>query len=215
MIAEEKYGFPPTYKLILRALMPSGRLKVLDLGCGTGVAGELLNPKKNHEFTGIDIYEPYLKVCRKRGYYKKLIKTDITKIEIKEKTFDVVLLLQVIEHLEKRSAEEFINKAVKAAKQCVIVSVPNGHCYQKEYDGSVYHKHISAWVASDLQKLGFKVYGQGLKLIYGSKSYGGGQNAKWWQKVAIFLVPIIFLIIMIYPQIAAQLIGVKYLDEKF
>lgn len=215
MRAEKNYGFPPTYKLMLRTLMPSGKLKVLDLGCGMGAAGEFLNPKKNHEFIGIDIYEPYLKICKKKGNYRKIIRADITKFEIQKKSFDVVLLLQVIEHLDKKAGENLIRKATKAAKKCVIVSVPNGYCSQKKYDGSIYHKHTSTWIASDLRQLDFKVYGQGLKIIYGSRSYGGGKNAIWWQKIAVPLAALLLPFIIIYPRIAAQLIGVKYLDEKF
>lgn len=213
MNAEENYGFPPTYKLILKNLLPAGRLKILDFGCGTGVAGDLLNPKKIHEFIGVDIYKPYLEVCRKKGNYKRIIKADITKMKIKEKSFDVILLLQVIEHLEKKAAKDFIKKAIKAAKKCIIISAPNGKCYQEEYDGSIHHRHISTWTPLDLKQLGFRVYGQGLKIIYGSESYGGGQGAKWWQKIAVCWAVILLPIIMIYPRIGAQLIGVKYLNK--
>lgn len=210
---EENYTFPPIYKLILKNIIPSGKLKVLDLGCGKGVAGEVLNSKKIHEFTGIDIYKPYLKVCKKKSYYKKLIIADITKAKIQEKSFDVVLLLQVIEHLDKEMAKSLIKKAIGTAKKCIIVSVPNGYCHQEEYDENVYHKHLSTWVASDLRKLGFTVYGQGLRIIYGSESYGVDKGINWWQKIAVPLSIIIAPIIFFIPSLGAQLIAVKYIND--
>lgn len=212
MIAEENDGFPPTYKLILKKMMPSGRLKVLDLGCGTGAAAEMLNPKKEHQFTGIDIYEPYLKICQKKGYYERLKKMDITKIKFPKNSFDVALLLQVIEHLDKKTAERLLRGISKVAKKCVIISVPNGYCHQEGYECNIHQKHLSFWTISDLRSLGFTVYGQGLKIIYGSDSYGAGKEANWWQKIAFPLSALLLPIIIIYPQIGAQLIGVKYLD---
>lgn len=210
----ENYGFPPTYTLILKSIMPVGKLTFLDLGCGTGAAGNLLNPKKIHQFTGVDIYKPYLNICKKKGNYQKLIQADIIKMKFKKESFDVVLLLQVIEHLGKRAGIELLRKATKIAKKSIVVSVPNGYSYQEEYDGSTYHKHVSSWSVSDLRRLGFKVYGQGLKFIYGSKSYGGGQGANWWQKIIVPLTVTMLPVTLIYPHIGAQLIGVKYLDGK-
>lgn len=214
MKAEVNYGFPPTYKLLIRKLIPVGKLKVLDLGCGMGEAGEFLNPKKTYQFTGIDIYRPYLAICKKKGNYKRVIRADIIKFKLKKRSFDVVLLLQVIEHLDKKIAKDLIRMAIKAARKCVIVSVPNGYCSQEKYDGSIYHKHISTWNISDLKQMGFKVYGQGLKAIYGLRSYGGGKSANWWQKIIVSISMLLLPFITIYPQIAAQLIGVKYSNEE-
>lgn len=215
MVAEENYGFPPTYKLILNSLIPAGKLKILDLGCGMGEAAEFLNPKKIHEFTGVDIHKPYLKICKKKGFYKKLICADIKKLNFKNRSFDLVLILQVAEHFDKNTARQLIKKACKIAKKSIIITVPNGGCFQENYDDSVHNEHKSSWNVSDLNDLGFKTFGQGLKIIYGSKSYGGGKKANWWQKILVPLSTFLMPLIIIYPQIAAQLIGVKYLDEEF
>lgn len=200
--------------MLLKNIMPAGNLTVLDLGCGIGSAGDLFSPNKNYQFTGVDIYKPYLKICQKKGNYRELIQADITKIKIKEKSFDVVLLLQVIEHIDKKSGINLLKKTVKIAKKCIIVSVPNGCCHQAEYDGNAYQKHVSIWTTTDLRKLGYKVYGQGLRRIYGANSYGEGQVAKWWQKIIAALTALLIPVLIVYPQIAAQLIGIRYLNEK-
>lgn len=213
MIAEEHFGFPPTYKLLIKSMMPKGGLEVLDLGCGAGAAGEVLNSKKQHQFTGVDLYEPYLKICRDKGYYKKAIKGDIAKLSYKDRSFDVVFLFQVIEHLDKKAAEKIIGRAVKIARKAVIVSVPNGVCHQEEYDGNIHHRHLSVWTPADLKKLGFRVYGQGFKILFGSKSYGAGLKASWWQKIIIPLSAALMPLLVFMPQLGVQLVAVKYINK--
>lgn len=205
---------PPTYQLIIKYLLPQETESVLDLGCGKGVAAEVFNKEKKYQFFGVDLYEPYLKVCRKRGFYKKLIKADLKKINFKEKSFDVVILFQVIEHLNKKDSEKLIKKALKFAKKAVLISVPNGNCYQEAYDGNIYHKHKSSWIPSDLKKLGFTVYGQGLKMIYGSESYADGRGASLWQKIVVPLAVILLPLIMMFPKVAIQLIAIKYTHKE-
>jgi predicted TPR repeat methyltransferase len=209
MFAEENFGLPPTYKIILRRLLPKGQKKVLDLGCGAGVAAETLNQDKKSYFIGIDGYEPYLEICRKRGFYNELRKQDLRKISLESKSVDTVLLLQVVEHLKKTEATQLIKESIKAAKQAVIISVPNGECFQDDYDDNKFHKHLSSWSSNDLKDMGFKVYGQGLKVLYGDKSYGGGVPPNWWQRVviplSIFLSPLVYFC----PNLAVQLVA-KY-----
>lgn len=215
MLSQSNNTLPPTYQLIIKTLLPKKpHLKVLDLGCGKGAAGKVLNANKIHEFVGVDIYDPYLKICKKSGYYKKIIKNDLKKIKFEKKSFDVVILFQVIEHLKKEDAEALIKKAINIAREAVLISVPNGDCNQEAYDGNIYHEHKSRWDVTDLRKMGFTVYGQGLKIIYGSISYEGRIEASWWQKIAVALATLLFPIIIIFPQIGVQLIGVKYLNKK-
>lgn len=206
----KRVGLPPTYQLLLTSIFPRGKWKVLDLGCGSGIAGELLNATHEHEFTGVDIFEPYLKKCKQKGFYDKTIKADLTKIKLQPKSYDVILLLQVLEHLDKKDSSLLLKKVSKAAKKAVIVTVPNGDCVQEEYDQNSFHIHKSTWAAGDLSKLGFKVYGQAFKPIFGSKSYGAGEKAMLWQKIAVPLSTLIFPIIYFFPEIGAQLVAVKY-----
>lgn len=205
---------PPIYQLIIEYLLPQDTVSVLDLGCGTGVAGEVFNKEKRYQFFGVDLYGPYLKICKQRGFYKKVIKADLRKINFKEKSFDVVILFQVIEHLNGKDSKELIKRAIKIAKKAVLISVPNGDCRQEAYDGNIYHKHKSSWTPFDLKNLGFKVYGQGLKILYGSESYVGGKQANLLQKIVVPLATILLPLIIIFPKIAVQLIAVKYTDKE-
>ncbi|MDO8657107.1 MAG: class I SAM-dependent methyltransferase [Candidatus Levybacteria bacterium] len=207
----KKVNLPPIYQLILTGLFPKKeRLKVLDLGCGLGTAGELFNNKKNHNFTGIDFFQPYLNICKRNGYYRSVIKADLTKIKLLSRSYDVVLLLQVLEHLTDKEARLLLKQVTAAARECIIISLPNGHCDQGQYDQNRSHIHKSTWFHEQLEALGFKVYGQSFKPVFGNKSFGAGEKAKLWQHVAVFLSVFIAPLIYIKPEWGAQLIGIKY-----
>ena len=70
-------------------------LKVLDLGCGTGLAGKVL--KERFGFTnlvGLDVSEDMLKKARKREIYTKFIYAYVSNErveEIKNAEFDAVV----------------------------------------------------------------------------------------------------------------------------
>lgn len=210
----KKVNLPPIYQFILKCFFPKeGRLKVLDLGCGSGIAGELLNSGKEYNFTGVDFFQPYLNICKKNGYYKQTIKADLVTFKLTEKTYyDVVLLLQVLEHLTATQAKALLRRVEKITRGRILISLPNGNCRQGEYDHNKLHIHRSTWTPADLKALGFKVYGQSFKPIFGNYSYGADGKAKLWQKIAVLLSVLIAPLIFVKPEWGAQLIGIKYVN---
>lgn len=205
--------FPLIYRLIVQILLPRGRLKILDLGCGKGAAARALKSEK-YAFTGVDIFDPYVKECRKSGLYAKVLKKDLLKINSLSDVYDVTLIFQVLEHLKKSDSVKLIKNAEKLSKKAVIVSVPNGDCDQEEYDKNPYQKHNSTWNADDFKKLGFKVYGQGLGFVYSNESYGSGKKMALWQMLMLPLSLILSPIILFIPSLSAQIIAVKYIKQK-
>lgn len=237
----KKVNLPPIYQFLLKRIFPKkSKLKVLDLGCGLGIAGELLNSRKEHHFTGVDFIQEYLNICKKTGYYNQTIRVNLANIKLVEKSYDVVLLLQVLEHLTGSQARLLLRKAEKATRKCIIVTLPNGESSQERFDdnaspsakgfrlrghldskssGALWFNnklqvHKSTWVSKDLKALGFKVYGQSFKPIFGNRSYGAGEKAKLWQNIAVFLSVLITPLIYFKPEWGAQLIGVKYVKQK-
>lgn len=201
------------YKLIINLLIPSGKLKMLDLGCGKGTAGDYFNKDKKHELTGVDIFEQYIKECKSKACYSKVINKDIRKIDFPKKSFDVVLLLQVVEHLKKAEALKLIKKAEKIARKVVVVSTPNGGCEQDVYDSNLYQKHLSIWSLKDFYKLGYRVCGQGLRFVYSGESHVQGERMKIWQYILLPISLLLFPLTLFVPNFSAQLIAFKYLDD--
>lgn len=68
-------------------------LKILDAGCGTGAA--LIYLSGFGDVMGVDISDEALKFAKKRG---KVLKADVSALPFKDKTFDVVICLDLLYH---------------------------------------------------------------------------------------------------------------------
>src|SRR5205823_3249095 len=110
-------------------MIPNGAL-VLDVGCHTGIIGEILQKDKNAKVIGIDSDEKALAIAKKRlsealfldleteGWAHKLLEKNY-------RDFDVILFGDVLEHTA--NPERILREAKSLLKSggMVIVSVPN------------------------------------------------------------------------------------------
>lgn len=156
-------------RAIVGGLEGEKTMTVLDLGCGDGSAVEFLGLPENFEMIDVDIFEPYLKLAKRRGIYKKLVKADIREFYPKEK-FDIVLASHVLEHLEKNDGLKLIKKIEKFSKKRVIIACPIGDLPQEEYDNNPFQVHRSSWTVNEMKNLGYEVRSQGLKALWGNEN---------------------------------------------
>jgi 2-polyprenyl-3-methyl-5-hydroxy-6-metoxy-1,4-benzoquinol methylase len=92
---------------------------ILDIGCGHGVYGkELL--KKGYRYTGIEANEKYVKEARK---HVDALCMRAEKLEFPDKSFDTIILLEVLEHLEDPYTA--LSEIVRVTRKNLVVSVPN------------------------------------------------------------------------------------------
>lgn len=142
---------------------------ILDVGCGPGYPMELLKKvKPNLEATGVDLFDEYLKRAKKLGVYNKLIKSDVRKLPFKEREFDTVICLQVIEHLSKRQGLELLKNLERIAKYQVILTTSFGFFEHPDVDENKLQRHLSGWEDDDFRKRGYKTKHQGLTLLFGN-----------------------------------------------
>ena len=170
-----------------------GNEKFLDIGCGYGSVSEELI-KKGFSVTGIEINDAAIEVLKQKGF--NVYKKDITKpLNIEEK-FDIVLLLDVLEHVFDPLF--LLNEAKKVTKKggYIIISVPlyfdildrikifftgniislDNLCYGKEnYKKfrSYNYDHIRFFRPKDIIEMG-ELLGLNIdKIYYGATSYMG------------------------------------------
>ncbi len=93
--------------------------------------------------------------------------SDVRKLPFKDKTYDVVMALQVLEHLPKKDAWKLLSKMEKIAKKQVIVATPIGEMYHPPVDGNNLQLHLSEFLPEEFEKKGYKVVKVGLKQITG------------------------------------------------
>ena len=102
-------------------------LKILDVGCGYGCLGEVIEQKNNVVF-GVDISPIAIDRAKNRLYFACL--ADVTKpetlpTEIKEEKFDIVVLADIIEHIyAPRELLENVKTFLKDDGM-LLISVPN------------------------------------------------------------------------------------------
>lgn len=205
---------PFSYNWLIRKNLENSPIKtVLDLGCGEGSFGVRFNQNNQYRITGTDIFSPYLKKSLLTGKYQKVIKSDLTKkISFGDKSFDVVVCLETIEHLKKAEGIKLLNEMERIAKKKIIISCPVGIAAQENFDQNKYQEHLSSWYPSEFLKVGFKVFGIGLKIVYGKHTHVNHQ-------IKIYTAPFYFLSFLsnplanIFPQIGAQMIAVKNIKK--
>ena len=113
--------------------------KVLDVGCGAGTYAKMF---PDRDWTGIEIWEPYVEKYNLRDLYKNLIVEDARKVDYGNiGTFDVAIAGDVLEHMELDEARDVVHK-LREISDTVIVSIPIGHYPQGEYAGNPYEKHV-------------------------------------------------------------------------
>ncbi|OGO06821.1 MAG: hypothetical protein A2Y92_01875, partial [Chloroflexi bacterium RBG_13_57_8] len=148
----------------IRRELKKGIRTVLDIGCGKGlVAGGIR--EKGIFMVGADIFEPDLRTAREKNAHDGHVLADARFLPFREKSFDAVMCLELIEHLDKEEGLRFIRNAEAIAVRKVIISTPVGFldvnsgadaCGQEK--GNPYQHHKGGWEPGELRALGYKVY---------------------------------------------------------
>lgn len=101
---------------------PKKDLKILDCGCGRGIASQILKESGYINVIGIDIDKNALKYARGICSVREM---DCQNFIFPPKTFDVVLALNIIEHLQ--NPRKFLIGVRKILKDdgILILSLPN------------------------------------------------------------------------------------------
>lgn len=150
----------PVIAQIVRSLSPNS---VLDVGIGFGKYGYLVRElqdiayerydKKDWKVTivGVEAFEKY-RTPIWDYIYDSIVIADIRNEKGMLKQFDLVLFIDVLEHMEHDEGMELIS-VVEEAKKHYIVSVPNYHSPQGAFCGNEFERHISVgkWSEKDFK----------------------------------------------------------------
>ena len=124
LVEPEESNWYPLYKLVLDLLPQAAENpSILDVGCGTGMFAKLLQKKGYTKYLGIDFSVNRIKrartivpdfTFRKRNMFDKKMQTTYS-------LFDNIIILEVLEHIEKDL--EFLRSIPE--NKTIIFSVPN------------------------------------------------------------------------------------------
>jgi ubiquinone/menaquinone biosynthesis C-methylase UbiE len=94
-LEEGHWWFKGKRKIAFSQLNLKNNLKILDIGCGTGI--NMKNFEKHGDVFGIDIHMPALQFCSKRNL-SNLAQADTLYLPFKQQSFDIVAIFDVLYH---------------------------------------------------------------------------------------------------------------------
>jgi len=95
---------------------------VLDLGCGTGLMVEALT-EKGHRVVGMDMRPEGLYATRRALPQAELVQADAMHLPLRDDSFDAVILLDVLEHIDDIALLANLYEVLKP-KGILLVTVP-------------------------------------------------------------------------------------------
>jgi ubiquinone/menaquinone biosynthesis C-methylase UbiE len=160
---------------------------LLDVGCGERSPLHLFS-REIPRTVGVDAHGPSLEASRRAGIHTDYVQTDVTGIgeRFEPRSFDCVVLLDVIEHLSKEDGERMLEAMERIARRKVIVFTPNGLLPQPPEPGNPLQEHISGWTAEEMRRRGYEVTGiAGWKPLRGPYVKPRWRPHAAWERIAL------------------------------
>jgi len=155
---------------------------VMDVGAGHGKYGfltreylDISNEKtdynsKDTQIDAIEAFEKYITPIHKHIYNHIYVGDLKDKIKIVKK-YDLVLIIDVLEHFKKEDANKILNTLIKNNK-IIILSVPKNVTQQEDCYNNPYERHKSRWKKKDFKKIGncFFIFDNSSYILYLTKN---------------------------------------------
>lgn len=183
------------------------------LDAGYGKHSHISKIVEHYKFTttGLDIFEPNVRETKKSGIYQDVIVGDIRRLPFKDKEFDLVVCIEVIEHAEKEDGEKMLAELERVCKWLVLVTTPIGISVHHAYGGNPFEEHRYIWSLQELSTKGFRMRGKGIK--------GITAGDKWWLSLPMLIRPFQYAIYIggtlfsyFIPAIAESVVAWKRLE---
>ncbi|MBA7691237.1 Ubiquinone biosynthesis O-methyltransferase [subsurface metagenome] len=136
----------------IRNVEDRAKIRILDIGCGTGEYITIPLGRLGATITGIDTHQPSIEHARQRNPYENVHFQCVSVDELSDQQFDFVICSEVLEHLgEPAKMLESMKKLLKPGGVCII-TIPNGYG-PKEIDVKLHRILSSLGVLSLLRHL--------------------------------------------------------------
>jgi hypothetical protein len=142
---------------VLRDIIQPG-MTVLDVGSSTGTGSTVLDRVVANS---VDIHAPSLQAGMVAGRRQRAVVGDIRHLPFRTGCFDVVVALDVIEHLERSDGERLLLELERVSRRFVVVLTPNGFFPQAALPDQPWFEHKSGWRPRDFARRGYVVEGAG------------------------------------------------------
>ena len=142
---------------------------ILDVGFGYGkwgfmciekfeTQGDRIYPEDwELKIDGIEIWKRYVeKLPWVPHFYDNMYNGDALDVIKTLGHYDLIILGDVVEHLEKERGEELLRQGIEKADKCCLLSIPIGDWTNKKSirDGNTHEHHLAIWTESELVRIG-------------------------------------------------------------
>lgn len=139
-IQEEKHWWHISKRNVVRgmlsAFLKNKNLKVLDIGCGAGKTMDMLSSFGT--VWGLDNNKKALSFCKKRGLHNLML-ADVADTGFKDNFFDIVTMLDVLEHTDENITLQEVKRILKPGG-FMIITVPAYQWLWSSWDEALKHK---------------------------------------------------------------------------
>jgi len=176
---------------------------VVDVGCGKGVWGFLIKTSREVGYlVGLDINLEYLTDTKEHKIYDDLILASAAKLPLKEKSVDVILAVETIEHLPEADAYSLLAEIDRVTLNLAVLTTPNGFLPSLT-PSNISEIHRSGWKPDQLKMNGYEVFGMGLRIY-----------SKYPSKLTYALQCISAPFVRSIPRLAAFILALKKYESK-
>ncbi|MBL6448334.1 class I SAM-dependent methyltransferase [Fulvivirga sp. 29W222] len=103
---------------VIKQLIPKDVKTIVDIGCGNGLITNQL--AATYDILGVDINPTKLKHVK-----TKTLESSCNKIELPDKSFDLVFSSELLEHLPEQLLRETLSEFERLSKKYILITVPN------------------------------------------------------------------------------------------
>ena len=161
-------SYMQTIPLILELVQHEKPTSILDVGVGFGKYGVLLRelldvPHQRYHpdswqvrIEGVEGCEVYRTPIHDH-VYDAVHYGDVRALLDGLPVYDVVLLIDVLEHFDRDEGEEVLRKLLAHARKALIVSTPLNPTMEQTYLDNDLERHRSRWTVIDFQRFEFAI----------------------------------------------------------
>jgi 2-polyprenyl-3-methyl-5-hydroxy-6-metoxy-1,4-benzoquinol methylase len=126
--------------------------QIIDIGCGRGYAVQWLSGRGYRHVAGIDIDAGQVAFAQARGLNVTLVPDPVAHLRDKRETFDLVLLMDVLEHVPCAKRAEFLRSIAESltVTGTLVCTVPNACSALGSYWRYVDPTHVTAFTTESL-----------------------------------------------------------------
>lgn len=120
----KQFFFNNFEKDLISLVAPLNPTKILDAGCGEGFTlSKFYELKIGNSLEGIDFSKDAINIGKSLYPHLNIKVGDIYNLPYKDNSFDLVICMEVLEHLE--DSQEALKEVIRVSSKYVLLTVPN------------------------------------------------------------------------------------------